>query len=208
MLRMSGCGTRAVLRSMLAAAVIGAVGCGAIACRSEPTLVRPAEFTATPCAILPESLVADLHLSQRDESHDVDRLSARASCSMTGLIQEEPVTISVTLTSPTFRSRDEDARPEEQRQATEDLAESECSDLERWSTDFEKAGSGCVGSLAPRDSGSATAVDLLPPGAEGVVKVVIAYEGPQWDRIREPASEQAAKVAERYAMAPAAELKP
>lgn len=125
---------------------------------------------------------------------------------MNGSIQNQAVTVSVTLTSPTFRSRDEE-RVEKQHRVADELAESECSDLERWSTSFEQAGNGCVGSLAPSGSGSATAVDMLPTSVGGVVKVVIAYEGPHWGRIRDSASEQAAEIAKSYASASAQELK-
>jgi hypothetical protein len=150
-----------------------------VACDYEPP-AAPVSAVRLPddlCAAIPDSAVTRwglVDVTHRTEQGD-DRAEAR--CTMTGRVDEVPVTLDVTLTS--YGARDDDAaRALVAEELTERCAELEESGQGRF-TDTDRRCSIETGARPADHRGRVTEVSVSTP-SRGLLSVSMAHSGPLW----------------------------
>lgn len=152
----------------MTAALVALLGSAVAGCsEDEPDPVTAAELPDNLCAAVPESVMARWALTEADHQTEAADDRSEASCSMTGTVADEPVTLDITLTS--YGGLDADAVRD---LVADDLA-ARCDDLEQSGTGkFEDEETRC----STADGGSVTEISRSVP-AHGVVTVTMTHDG-------------------------------
>jgi hypothetical protein len=179
--RTSG-GRLLVVRSLTCALLCLLSGAGLGACSDEApaAAVSAVRLPDNLCAAIPDSVVTRWRLV--DVAHETEQGDDRAEarCTMTGRVDEVPVTLDVTLTS--YGARDADAA---RALVAGELAE-RCAELEASGqggfTDSERRCSIETGARPGDHRGRVTEVSVSTP-SRGLLSVSMAHAGPLWQLV-------------------------
>jgi hypothetical protein len=146
-------------------ALLGSTGAGCA--EDEPDPVTAAELPENLCAAVPDSVVARWTLTEADHATEAADDRSEASCSMTGTVDDDPVTLDITLTS--YGGLDPDAV---RTLVADDLA-ARCDELEQTATGrFDDEKTRC----STEARGAVTEISRSVP-AHGVVTVTMTHDG-------------------------------
>lgn len=156
---------RHVISAGVLVAAFGAVGVGCS--EDEPDPVSAAELPDNLCDAVPENVVARWNLTEADHATDDADDRSRASCSMTGTVDDDPVTLDLSLTS--YGGADADAV---RTLVSDDLAD-QCDVLQQGSSGrFREESTRC----STEAKGAFTEISRSVP-AHGVVSVTMTHGG-------------------------------
>ena len=165
-----------VLASCVVVGLLGLAGCGGG--EDPPAPVTAADLPDDLCAAVPDGVVHRWSLAEEDHSTSGGRDRAEATCSMSGAVDGEPVTLTITLTS--YGGADADAV---RSRVGDDLA-ARCADLEANAAGrfTGKADRCSTETPAGPERGRVTEISRSIP-AHGVVEVSMRHSGRLWQLV-------------------------